>query len=392
MGKTIRHHGGKTAFSFFSGAGLLDLGFESEGFNIAFVNDISNRCIEANRHSRRIMGFPGPQMGYHNCDIREFLSNGKKEWLSQATKKKMKEGPTGFIGGPPCPDFSIAGKNKGRKGRYGVLSEIFFKAISAHRPDFFVFENVKGLWGTLKHREFYTEMVSLVSREGYLVTDRIANAIEYGVPQDRYRVILIGFEEGYLKESAIGFISRGKRIEGFPWEAPMRFSTGIMSSPAWPSRNNFSPGKEMMMPPGVEKEITIQHWFDKNDVGSHPNSNDFFTPRKGIKRMMTVDEGDVSRKSYKRPHRWRYSPTACYGNNEVHLHPYLPRRMSVSEALAIQSMPKEYEMPLGEIPLTDKFRMIGNGVPFLMAKGIAKSVSLFIEGRMGENGEAGRKA
>ncbi len=43
---------------------------------------------------------------------------------------------------------------------------------------------------------------------------------------------------------------------------------------------------------------------------------------------------------YKRLHRWRYSPTACYGNNEVHLHPYKPRRISVAEALAIQSLPQ----------------------------------------------------
>jgi len=60
---------------------------------------------------------------------------------------------------------------------------------------------------------------------------------------------------------------------------------------------------------------------------------------------MTVAEGDDSKKSYKRLHRWRYSPTAAYGNNEVHIHPYLPRRISVAEALAIQSLPKEFELP-----------------------------------------------
>ncbi|MBE9201384.1 DNA cytosine methyltransferase [Nodularia sp. LEGE 06071] len=57
-------------------------------------------------------------------------------------------------------------------------------------------------------------------------------------------------------------------------------------------------------------------------------------------RFTAIDEGDVSNKSFKRPHRWRYSPTACYGNNEVHLHPYQVRRISVAEALAIQSLPK----------------------------------------------------
>lgn len=72
-----------------------------------------------------------------------------------------------------------------------------------------------------------------------------------------------------------------------------------------------------------------------------------------------------------------YSPTAAYGNNEVHLHPYKPRRLSVAETLAIQSLPKDFILP-HNIPLTQKFKMIGNGVPFLLAKGIAHEVKEFI--------------
>ena len=89
--------------------------------------------------------------------------------------------------------------------------------------------------------------------------------------------------------------------------------------------------------------------------------------------MQTVMEGDVSKKSYKRIHRWKYSPTVCYGNNEVHLHPYKERRLNVAEALALQSMPKEFVLP-PEMTLTDKFKTIGNGVPYLLAEGIAKTI------------------
>ena len=63
-------------------------------------------------------------------------------------------------------------------------------------------------------------------------------------------------------------------------------------------------------------------------------------------------------------HRWRYSPTAAYGNNEVHIHPYKPRRISVAEALAIQSLPAIFELP-ETMTLSDMFKSIGNGVPFL---------------------------
>ena len=93
--------------------------------------------------------------------------------------------------------------------------------------------------------------------------------------------------------------------------------------------------------------------------------------------MQQIEEGDDSGKSYKRLHRWRYSPTAAYGNNEVHLHPFHARRISVAEALAIQSLPKEFEMP-SDVSLTSKFKMVGNGVPYLAASGIAKSIFEFI--------------
>jgi DNA (cytosine-5)-methyltransferase 1 len=88
-------------------------------------------------------------------------------------------------------------------------------------------------------------------------------------------------------------------------------------------------------------------------------------------------------KSFKRLHRWRYSPTACYGNNEVHLHPYLPRRISVAEALALQSMPTKFALPT-DMPLSKAFKTIGNGVPFLAALGLARSVRAVLDGVVSE--------
>ncbi|MDL2345875.1 DNA cytosine methyltransferase, partial [Deinococcus sp. MIMF12] len=111
----------------------------------------------------------------------------------------------------------------------------------------------------------------------------------------------------------------------------------------------------------------------KNDVEHHPNAHKRFQPKQGRPRMEQVDEGDVSRKSFKRLHRWRYSATAAYGNNEVHLHPTEVRRLSVAEALAVQSMPQDFELP-EDMTLSDMFKTVGNGVPFLMARGIARSV------------------
>ena len=94
-------------------------------------------------------------------------------------------------------------------------------------------------------------------------------------------------------------------------------------------------------------------------------------------QVLTKDEGDDEKKCYKRLHRWRYSPTAAYGNNEVHIHPYLPRRISVAEALAIQTLPPSFILP-PNITLTDAFKTIGNGVPYVAARGVAESIYDYI--------------
>ncbi len=106
-----------------------------------------------------------------------------------------------------------------------------------------------------------------------------------------------------------------------------------------------------------------------------PNGLDAFNP-KSIK-FTSVPEGDVSGKSFKRLHRWRYSPAAAYGHNEVHLHPTEPRRLTVREAFRIQTVPDTYAFPQ-DMPLSHKFKMIGNGVPVKLARAIAGSFATIL--------------
>lgn len=94
----------------------------------------------------------------------------------------------GFIGGPPCPDFSVAGKNEGETGVNGQLTSVYVDLIVCREPDFFVFENVKGLYKTQKHREFYEKLKGRLERSGYVLFDAVENAIEYGAPQYRERL------------------------------------------------------------------------------------------------------------------------------------------------------------------------------------------------------------
>lgn len=365
-------------FSFFAGAGFLDLGFEKTGhFETLFMNEYHKAFAQIYAASRKNLNIAPPVFGYQVADITENLTNLNSIWLTENLHEAKKNYDiVGFIGGPPCPDFSVAGKNKGQSGENGKLSGTYIELICRKKPDFFLFENVKGLYRTTKHREFFEAMKLKLINAGYYITEKLINAIEFGVPQDRDRIILIGFQKSSLNE--LGFkLNHSPIIENFNWEKNTLFKTRAVLGLNWPKLEKFEANLDKQPPPNIPVELTVEHWFKKNSVEDHPNSSHYFTPRAGLPKFEVIDEGDDLKKSYKRLHRWRYSPTAAYGNNEVHLHPYKPRRISAAEAMAIQSLPKEFVIP-EYITLTDMFKTIGNGVPFLAAKGLAQNIFDFI--------------
>jgi DNA (cytosine-5)-methyltransferase 1 len=370
-------------FSFFAGIGFLDLGFEMAGFDVAYVNEIKPSFLAGYKHSRSQMKLPQPEYGYELSDTASLLETEKVERLRDLLTDARKDGsPIGFIAGPPCPDFSMGGKNRGGGGENGKLTETYVELICRYQPDFFLFENVKGLWSTAKHRLFYDRMKSRLEQNGYLITDSLINALEYGVPQSRERAIAIGFRSDLIPAK-----SSHELNSQFSWDRNKLFSIDKIMSYPWSKTDPFGENLFLACPVGIPVNLTVEHWFKKNNVNYHPNSHHCFTPRAGISRFLSVLEGDDSKKSYKRLHRWRYSPTACYGNNEVHLHPYQARRISVAESLAIQSLPPEFELP-SEMSLTDMFKSTGNGVPFLAAKGLATTINELLAGNHNSNKSA----
>ena len=370
-------------FSFFSGSGLLDLGFESIGFNVAYVNEIFPPFMQAYRYSRQCLNLPLPEYGYcegEEADVTRLVGGEPAFRLRELMQDARKHHDiVGFIAGPPCPDFSIGGKNRGQEGDKGQLSASYIELICQQQPDFFLFENVKGLWRTKKHKAFYDELKHQLADSGYVFAERLINAIEYGVPQDRERIILIGIRKNLIKNMGISLEEKGQMLAEslFPWQSQVLYPKSEIFSHPWPDRTAFADDGFVPCPDGIHQDLTVEFWFQKNDVLNHPNAKHYFQPKAGIKRFASVDEGDDSKKSFKRLHRWRYSPTACYGNNEVHLHPYKLRRLSVAETLAIQSLPKDFALP-AKMTLTNMFKTVGNGVPYLAAQGIAKTILQFL--------------
>lgn len=363
--------------SFFAGAGFLDLGFEKNGAECKFVNEYEPAFLRAHKYAREQMGVELPTHGYDGQSAEEFLEPYKRSLIQHIVSTSRSQGEiVGFIAGPPCPDFSTAGRNRGGSGEKGRLSAVYMELIKEHRPDFFLFENVKGLWKTARHKAFYDELRNDIEKSGYYVTDRLLNALEFGAPQNRDRIILLGFNKQSMANLGISVSETEDGID-FPWDSHKLFDKSSIMALPWPDTDAFEEGLDRPMPEGILSALAIESWFRRNDVYNHPNSSHSFKPKQALRRFETIGEGNTHGKSFKRLHRWRFSPTCAYGNNEVHIHPYYPRRISAAEGLAIQSLPKEFCFP-ADLTLSQMFKIIGNGVPFLLADGIAKSISDFL--------------
>jgi DNA (cytosine-5)-methyltransferase 1 len=362
--------------SFFTGGGLFDLGFKQAGFSICWTNENYAPFI----------------MGYEH-GMSSWLSLGKKQPVAAkiantgsvcdlSAKKVLKEafsgprpGTFGVIGGPPCPDFSNGGTHAGGNGTNGKLTTVFVDMLCSLNPTFFVIENVPGLYCFYKHREFLLRKIRQLQEHGYAVDYKILNALELGVPQDRERLFVIGFKRP-LAQRAAGRKLTAYEHGWFLWPEIETYN-GAKLLP-WPKQAPF--GKKPALPNEVPIELSVYPaLFGNGDPEQIANGKDYFNPYSS--KFNEVKEGDVSRKSFKRLHRYRFSPTAWYGNQEVHLHPWKARRLSVRETLRIQSVPDEYVLP-DDMSLSAKFKMTCNGVPCVMAYHLAGAVQCFLKKAM----------
>ena len=270
-------------FSFFSGLGFMDLGFEEAGFDIAFVNEYNHSFIQAYQYARRNRPHR-PQYGYYEGSIEEFLDDRVWNQRFPDYDVRNKDRIIGFIGGPPCPDFSTAGKNAGSTGENGKLTEKYVKLIVKRQPDFFVLENVKGLYQTKKHKIFYEQMKKRLYRAGYSLFDSIENALEYGVPQFRDRLILVGFNRRRFGKNLRYTIGTNKTYE-----------MDRIKMCNWPTVEPFQIGIVRNEPQDIIPELTVEYWFRQNNVENHANSRDYFNTVANNK-VVSIAEGYTSKK------------------------------------------------------------------------------------------------
>lgn len=295
--------------SLFSGCGGMDLGFlggfeflnrtyDKHDFDIIWANEIDEHAVRTYRHN----------LGNHivHGDIWQHLD----------------EIPTSadiIIGGFPCQDISINGKGAGISGSRSGLYKAMLSAVERVRPKIFVAENVKGLL-MKHHRKDLETVLSDFRNLGYQVDYYLLNAADYGVPQTRERVIIVG------------------RLPEIPEIQIEKTNTS----------NSY-----------VTARQAIGDLVDKveDEIANHIWSRAEKSPDQGSRKLDAERAGYTIR-------------AECHGNIQWHYE--LPRRISMREAARIQSFPDNF---IFQAKLRATERQIGNAVPPVLGWHIAAAVS-----------------
>lgn len=295
--------------SLFSGCGGLDLGFkggfaflgkeyEAHPFDIIWANDFNKAACETYRVNidRRIVDGP----------IEDCFDS-------------IPETADVVIGGFPCQDISINGKMAGVDGKRSGLYIWMVKAVERIRPKIFIAENVKALL-MKRHESSLERVISDFSALGYRISYHLYNAADYGVPQIRERVIIVGIRKDIDAE--------------FVPPDPVTADCRITAKEALHDLED------------KPEDASISHIWSQ----AKPSSG------QGL-RFLTADAPATTMRS------------ECHGNLQFHY--ALPRRISMREAARVQSFPDNFSF---EAKLRETERMIGNAVPPVFAWHIANSV------------------
>jgi DNA (cytosine-5)-methyltransferase 1 len=358
--------------SFFSGGGFMDMGFEQAGFKVIWTNEFDETF--AKLHAAGMTSWRKSQGNEVKAEIfnTKSITEIKSEQIIKEAFPKGKPKIFGMIGGPPCQDFTMNGKLQGFNGERGKLTIVYFDKILELSPTFFVMENVTGLTKRKETKEYLQKLLNRVENE-YYVDYKKLNSLNFGVPQHRERVFFIGIRKDCIDKSIIEQAHFGK---WFPFPLNQKYHDAEKHY-KWGQPVEF--GKTIEMPKDLPIELCVESCLvPSSEKDTIPNANEIFTLYKPVNELIKINEGETNRPSFKRLHRYKYSPTACYGNNEVHLHPYENRRLSVREALRIQGVPDKYILPT-ELSISKKFKMIGNGVPVPLAEAVATSLYNFLK-------------
>lgn len=361
--------------SMFSGAGGMDLGFILAGHEIVWANDFDKDARET--YINNISYYH--KHPYILDDIIKYLDKSQEEINNLIPDADV------LIGGFPCQGFSIANINRNMEDERNKLYLQILKVLRVKKPKFFILENVKGL-ENMEKGEVLKLILNDLSEPAkglkYRIKYNILNALDYGVPQNRERIIIFGVR------SDVDFdIPEKENIENnlkTLYIKPTHSSDSevLDTIPAYEkinilySRwiNNEPLNTQEFISDGVIKKYTriketifdLPKKFEADyHIKNHTGSNSKLYP-KDDKRSKYVGNRPTEWKSHCPTVMGRGSGT---GGPLIIPHPSHTRRLSVRETARIQSFPDKFIFYGSN---SAGYRQIGNAVPVLMALNIAK--------------------
>jgi DNA (cytosine-5)-methyltransferase 1 len=350
----------------FAGAGGLSLGFERAGFDVVAAVEIDPiHCAVHEFNFPKTATICKSVTDLDSSEIRRRAGIGSRDIDV-------------VFGGAPCQGFSMIGKRALDDPRNGLVHH-FVRLVLELRPKYFVFENVKGLT-VGPHKKFLEEIMEAFQADGTycVVTDyRVLNAADYGVPQDRRRLFLLGARKGLV-------------LPTYPeTRKPVTVAEAIGDLP---EAEDFPELIERDWTPAKYKTSSA---YAKKLRGLANDPCDFSYPREFDRLILTS-----SRRTYHTPlSRSRFEATPCgeteaisrfhkldpegvcntlrAGTNSDRgaftsprpIHPYTPRCITVREAARLHSYPDWFRF---HVTKWHGFRQIGNSVPPLLGQAVAE--------------------
>jgi DNA (cytosine-5)-methyltransferase 1 len=371
------------AIDLFAGAGGLSLGFEQAGFDIAAAVEIDPIHCAVHEYN-----FP---LCHTVCGDIAILSGAEIRERAQLGDREVDV----VVGGAPCQGFSLIGKRALDDPRNALVSH-FVRIVSELQPKYFVFENVKGLT-VGGHKRFLTELMDEIERSGYdVVRDyRVLNAAEYGVPQDRRRLFLMGARRGQSLPRYPEPTTRPPRRErnvdtrALPPTPTVRDAIGDLP--------RIQRRKELLRVDTLRGELGNPSTYATFLRGLDRAPNDYSYPRLHDPTVLTgclsTEHTELSIRRFRETKQGEVEPVSRFlklapkgiantlraGTNSDRgaftsprpIHPNEPRCITNREAARLHSYPDWFRL---HVTKWHGFRQIGNSVPPLLARAVGATI------------------
>jgi len=309
---------GLKVLDLFCGAGGLSEGFKRAGFEIVLGIDSDKDALETFKLNH-------PESEIICGDVSKITKTDVKEIIGKVKIDVI-------IGGPPCQGFSMAGRRDPGDSR-NTLIEQYLNLVSEISPKLFVIENVKGLLSmkTKKGESVIENIINLAEKKGYFITIYPLNAADFGVPQKRNRVFLIG-----CKKKDFRII---------------------------PLKQKIFPVRYVLL---KKEKVPDIYFYSKKRLEGFRRREKL---NKKLKRGFGWQFLNLNEPSYTISARYYKDGAEAlvkYSDREI-------RMLTPEECALIQSFPKHYKFASGKIKT---YKQIGNAVPPKLAFAVAKSINI----------------